>query len=166
MEFRRRLNLSSLAQNSTAFCETPWRRAIHSEFVVSAEPRANSMNRLFPYEARTFCIFNERIARVQTVASSFLVSSQTSLRVLSIVSTFRTRSGIIDDRSTLLPIRPRFFLSFFFFFFFSYFRRRSLRSIDRIDDKFSPRPITSLLRYPRLTSSFSRNVVDGDKRGY
>ena len=118
MEFRRRLNLSSLAQNSTAFCETPWRRAIHSEFVVSAEPRANSMNRLFPYEARTFCIFNERVARVQTVASSFLVSSQTSLRVLSIVSTFRTRSGIIDDRSTLLPIRPRFFLSFFFFFFF------------------------------------------------
>lgn len=129
--------------------------ALH-EF-VSGEPRANSMNRLFPYEARTFCIYNKRVARVQTVARSFLVSSQTSLRVLSIVSTFRTRSGIIDDRSTLLPIRPHFF------FFFPYFRRRSLRSIDRIDDKFSPRPITPLLRYPRLTSSFSQNAEDGDK---
>ena len=119
MEFRRRLNLSRrkiLARKQ--FCETPLTRRKRASSdsqrctsFVSGEPRANSMNRLFPYEARTFCIYNKRVARVQTVARSFLVSSQTSLRVLSIVSTFRTRSGIIDDRSTLLPIRPRF--SFF-----------------------------------------------------
>lgn len=137
MEFQKRLNLSSLAQNSSS--RTFLRNSVvrrkrassdsqHCTEFVSAEPRANSMNRLFPYEARTFCIFNERVARVQTVAHSFLVSSQTSLRVLSIISTFRTRSGIIDDRSTFLPIRPRFF--FFFSFFRTFVDALFVRSIE------------------------------------
>ena len=77
---------------------------------VSAKPRANSMNRLFPYEARTFCIFDERVARVQTrVPGSFLVSCPGLARVFSIVPPFGTRSGIIDDRSTpRAAIVPRF----------------------------------------------------------
>lgn len=101
-------------------CRETKGREVRSEYdsqlhePVSGEPRANSMNRLFPYEARTFCIFNECVARVQTVLalSSFRAEPRC---VFSIVSLFETRSGIIDDRSTLVPTFLVFLISFSFY---------------------------------------------------
>lgn len=81
--------------------------------------------------------------RTRANSRSLFPRFQPNLSLLSIVSTFRTRSGIIDDRSTLLPILP----SSFFFFLFSPSTLNSSINFRR--------GRLPLLRYPRLTSSFS-----------
>ena len=108
--------------NNTTFSIRWW--TVCCETFV-AKPKGDSHSRASPYQPshvqirwtvcfrmkpRTFCIFDERVARVQTESSALSSFHVPCLvRVFSIVPPFGTRSGIIDDRSTpRAAIVPRF----------------------------------------------------------
>lgn len=164
MEFRRRLNLSRrkiLARKQ--FCETPLARRKKAS---SDSQRCTSSYQASHVQIRWIVCF-----RTKHVLSAYTINASHACKQSLALSSFPAKPLCAYFRSfphsghvaALSMTDQPSFQSVLIFFFFPYFRRRSLRSIDRIDDKFSPRPITPLLRYPRLTSSFSQNAEDGDK---
>lgn len=166
MEFRRRLNLSSLAQNSSA--KTVLRNSVARRKRASSDSqRCTSWYQASHVQIRwTVCFRTKHALSAYSMNTSHACKQSLALSSFPakpLCAYFRSfpHSGHVAALS--MTDQPSFQSVLVFFFFFPYFRRRSLRSIDRIDDKFSPRSITPLLRYPRLTSSFSRNAEDGDK---